>query len=388
MPELPLSKRILRPGALALTVLAVGGLGALVAAGGDGGASAGRSVRPLTVETVAAEPAAGYTVEREFVGRVEAGRTSEAGFELAGRVAAVAVDEGDTVAAGEVLARLDTARLEARRRELRAGLRQARTERELARSTVERIERAREFKGASSQEVDEARERLEAAEAGVEHAASRIASLEVDLEKSVLRAPFDATVVRRHLDEGRVAGAGEPVVTLQERGTRRARIGVAGPAVDGLEPGQERSLRIEGRRVPATVQAVLPVRAAGARTVDVLLDLAVDTARPGDLAVLAVERRVAADGFWLPLAALSEGERGLWTALVAEPAPDADGTRVLAPRQLTVLHQTGDRAYVAGGLEAGARVVASGRHRVVAGQRVVLAHRAQRGDRLAASEEQ
>jgi RND family efflux transporter MFP subunit len=358
---------------LAAAVLAGGAMAVLLAGNGKEPSESEPAGRPLPVETVRVESSPGYTIERRFAGRVEAGRTSEAGFELGGRVAEVAVDEGDVVAAGTVLARLDTARLDARREELEARLRQARTERDLARTTVERVRAAREFDGASRQELDEARERLEAAEAAVDLATSRIASLEVDLRKSVLRAPFEATVTRRHLDEGRVAARGEPVVTLQERGPRTARIGVAGPAIDALAVEQRRTVTVEGRPVSGRVGAVLPVRTPGTRTVDVLVELPAGAARPGDLAVLAVERRVRSEGAWLPLGALSEGERGLWTALVARPVPGEDRLHVLRPRQLALLHEEGGRAFVSGALEPGDRVVATGRHRVVPGQRVTLA---------------
>ena len=87
-------------------------------------------------------------------------------------------------------------------------------------------------------------------------------------------------------------------------------------------------------------------------------------------------------GAWLPLTALTEGSRGLWSAYAVEAAPgdaraaqgreiggDTAGGR-LAVQPLEVLYQDGDRVYVRGPLAAGEILVAAGLHRVVPGQLV------------------
>ncbi len=79
-----------------------------------------------------------YQVRREFIGRVEATRQSQVGFELGGELRRVHVDEGDTVSAGAVLAQLDTARLEARLAEAQAAFEQAESAQKLAIRTFER----------------------------------------------------------------------------------------------------------------------------------------------------------------------------------------------------------------------------------------------------------
>ncbi|PSN79769.1 efflux transporter periplasmic adaptor subunit, partial [filamentous cyanobacterium CCP4] len=73
---------------------------------------------PLPVETVALTPVEGYTVERQYTGEIVAQRSSTLGFEQGGTVVAVLVQEGDRVAAGQPLARLDTRSLTAQRQQL------------------------------------------------------------------------------------------------------------------------------------------------------------------------------------------------------------------------------------------------------------------------------
>ena len=59
----------------------------------------------LSVMTEAVQQAPTYSVEREFIGRIEAARQSILGFELAGLVSRVMVDEGERVGQGQLLAR-------------------------------------------------------------------------------------------------------------------------------------------------------------------------------------------------------------------------------------------------------------------------------------------
>ena len=73
-------------------------------------------------------------------------------------------------------------------------------------------------------------------------------------------------------------------------------------------------------------------------------------------------------GAWLPIAALSESQRGLWSAFVVEPAEG--GAQVVRRAELEVLHVETDRAFVRGTLEPGAAVVVSGAHRLTPGQAV------------------
>jgi len=335
-------------------------------------APAADEVRMLTVPVLETAVDSGYELRRPFIGRVEAARSSDLGFELAGTLASVRVDEGDTVDAGQVMARLDDARLQARRGEIVAGLAQAKADLSLARATFARVEKARDFEGVSDQEVDQARQRVAALEAAEALARSRLASVDVDLGKSVLAAPWDATVVARHVDEGQVLAPGQPVFSLIERAPLEVRVGVAGETVPSLSPGSRVPVEVAGVQLSGTVRTVLPVRDPRARTVDVLLELPGDApVLPGDLARLLLERRVDTPGVWLPIGALAEARRGLWSVFVAVPADGSaprEATHRLERRLVQIVHQESDRAFVQGALADGDLVVADGLQRVSQGQ--------------------
>lgn len=329
----------------------------------------------LLVRVAAVETVTEYAVEREYVGRVEARRQAQVGFELGGELAAVAVDEGDRVKAGAVLARLDTARLEARRAEARAALEQAKSASEYAERSRERNEVAADFDGISAQELDLAVDRANAASAGLAAAEARLATVEVDLSKSALRAPFAAVVVRRRFDEGQIVAAGQPVLDVQELAPPDVRVGVAGELINELHAGDTRALRVNGRDVSATVRAVLPVRDPATRTVDVIFALEDVDVLPGDLARLVLEQPIAEIGAWLPVSALAEGSRGLWTAYVAIPVEDgpienSGATHYIEPRPVEVLYERADAVFVRGALNNDELFVTGGLTRVVPNQQV------------------
>ena len=362
-------------------LLAVLGVAATLAGcqSSDGAPADGDERASLLVRVAPAVPAESFRVRREFVGRVEAARTSDVGFELPGALAAVSVDEGAEVAGGAELARLDTARLQAALAEAEAALAEARSAAGLAERTLARNEEARAYDGISAQELDLARQQSAAAEARVAAALARVNAVRVDLAKARLVAPYAAVVVARHVDEGNIVAAGQPVLRLQELAPPEVRVGVAGRLASGLAGGQVRQLVVDGTTLDGRVRSVLPVRDPQTRTVDVILSLEASAgAVPGDLARLVLEETIPAPGLWLPATALAEGSRGLWTAYVAKelagaPAGASGATHVLEARAVDVLHEDGDRVYVRGAIEAGERIVTGGLQRLVPNQEVRVA---------------
>lgn len=335
--------------------------------------------RVLQVGVAPVNAVQSYSIERSYVGQVEAKRRSQVGFDLPGTLVRALVDEGDRVESGQTLARLDTSRLAARRRELDAALIQAETTRDLALSTLERIRRAAERNAVSAQDVDEAQQRAASAAAALQRTQAQIELLEVDLAKSTLRAPYAAIVSSRLLDEGQVLAAGTPVFELVESASPRVRIGVGPEVARGLQSTTRHTLQIGDETFDGRLLQVLPEQDARTRTVDLLfeLDTSLGDLKVGEAATLRSAREVTADGYWLPLSALTESLRGLWSCYVATPLDDAgEASHALEKRQLEALEIDSEptsgepRAFVRGALEDGELVVTGGLQRLTNGQRV------------------
>ncbi|MEM1263147.1 MAG: efflux RND transporter periplasmic adaptor subunit [Pseudomonadota bacterium] len=332
-------------------------------------------ILPVRVERLVEQDS--YAADTQFAGLVEAPRQSQLGFELGGEVERIMVNDGDTVAAGDRLAILDTARLGTARREAAAALEQASASAGLAEATLLRSEEAREYDGVSAQALDQARQAAATAVAAREAAAARLARIDVDIRRSTLRAPYNARVVRRVVDEGVIVGGGQTVVRIEEIAAREARIGISAEAAASLTAGSAHTLMIGGRAVEASLRAIVPSRDPITRTLDAIFVLEDTATLPGDLARFAFERQIPQRGFWLPLGALTEGNRGLWTVFVAEPSSAEEATppgasHRLSPRAVEVLHQTESAFFARGAITSGELYVVDGLHRVVAGQYVKL----------------
>jgi RND family efflux transporter MFP subunit len=376
--------------ALALASLALAGAAAAWAcAGGSADAAVPHAAAPtwlLPVESHRVRDAEGYEVEQRFAGRVVCRRTSELGFEHGGRVMELLVDEGSLVVEGQVLARLDTRLLRVRGRELEAKraeangrVQETQARLALARVTAQRHRQLLAAQHTSPQRYDEAlyAERalvgqLAAARAEAAAVDAALEHLEIDLDLTELRAPFDGQITARRADEGSILSPGEPVLALAEIGALEARVGVPASDADRLAPGSRYALEVEGVAVDGMLESVIQTVASNTRTVTALFRLESPPSgiRHGDVAELSLETRVAGPGFWLPISALRQGRRGLWSAFALV---DDDGALRAEPRDLQMIHAEAERAYVRGTLREGERVVATGLHRVAPGQRVRLA---------------
>ena len=85
---------------------------------------------------------------------------------------------------------------------------------------------------------------------------------------------------------------------------------------------------------------------------------------------LVLPRTVSARGTWLPLSALTEGRKGLWSVLTIA---EREGAPVVEREAAEILHIDGDRAFVRGTFAEGARLLLDGTNRVTPGQNVALA---------------
>src|SRR6185436_10631307 len=260
---------------------------------------------PVLVLLVVAVAAAGWwwwrsRQERVPEGLLRASGTVEAtearlGFESGGRLLAVGPHEGDAVAAGAELARLDRAELEARRAqaaaqveaaaarlaELEAGSRgeeiaQAEAQRraaaeqlgeadrELARTRTlveggamprEALDKAKTARDVAAERVKQTgeqvallrrgprREQIAAQRAVVEQARAAVATADVALGRTDLRSPFAGVVSVRNREPGEVVAPGAPVLTLLRRDDRWVRIYVPEDRLGAVPLGAAATLR-------------------------------------------------------------------------------------------------------------------------------------------------
>lgn len=326
--------------------------------------------QPISVEVVAVARQDRLALQERFSGIAETRRTSLLGFERGGRITRLRVDVGDQVAAGQELASLDTRALEAQLNAAMAQVDEARAARDLALATVQRLRPLFDDDLTPKQRIDEAEAALTQAEARIAAGEAQADLIRVQIGLSSISAPFDGMVTARLSDEGTIASPSQPVLRIAETGEVEFRFGLPAKLAANLEAGDLLELTtIGGEPVPTVVKALTGVVDPTLRTVEVVFETTGErTVPPGTIVSLSFERTVPERGFWVPVTALNEASRGLWTVYVAED--DGSGDWVAAQRLVEIIQAEENRAYVRGPIEDGEKVIRSGLQRLTPGMPV------------------
>jgi HlyD family secretion protein len=180
------------------------------------------------------------TVKVTATGTLQPTNTVSVGSELSGIIKSVEVDYNDRVKVGQVLARLDTSKLEAQITQSRAALESAKAKVLQTQATVvetraklAQFQKVRELsngKVPSQTEMDAADAAFERAKADAAGAAAAVSQAEAtlqanetDLAKSVIRSPIKGIVLTRSIEPGQTVAASfqAPILfTLAEDLTR------------------------------------------------------------------------------------------------------------------------------------------------------------------------
>lgn len=332
----------------------------------------------INVSYITLAPSSGYDSTRVYAGQVVASRAAELGFKLSGRVGEVMVDIGQTVQAGDRLASLDTAELAANVRSAdanvalaRANVDAARAEVRLAANTEQRFRSLREQGHTPKQTYDEAllslqvkQSQLKVAHAQMLGAIAAHDAVKVTLAEATISAPFAGVIQARYMDEGSQINPGQPILRLVEQGQLEAHVGVPGVVGARLSPDNTYTVRWNSDAVNARLSSVLPEVDPATRTQTAVFHLDAANIPLGSTVELSLNETVDEDGYWLPLSALTQGDRGLWGVYVI------DDDNIVRRQLVELVHTEANRVFARGTLTDGDRVVDAGVHRIVPGQAV------------------
>ncbi|BAJ01363.1 efflux RND transporter periplasmic adaptor subunit [Shewanella violacea] len=328
-------------------------------------------VQTVTSATLTLSPSYHHT--QEFTGTIKAGNTTGIGFELAGKIKHIAVDSGDSVHFGQLLAQLDTRLLEAQRDELNASVLQNSADLQLAKSTLNRSLELKKQGYTSEQTLDELKGQLNSLIAGQKRLKAAVYANGLRIEKSSLLAPFDGVISKRSVNLGEVIALGKAIFTLVEHNNPQAIIGVPVNVALHLSPKQKVSLRVANTHYWAFIEGIGAEVNSVTRTVPIRLSLPKDSkVINGEIAYLSYEKEINQAGFWVPISALTDGVRGLWNLYVlsSELHQDNRETFNIERRDIEILYTKNEMAFIRGAVHVDEAYIDKGLHKLVAGQRV------------------
>ena len=203
----------------------------------------------------------------------------------AGILQRVAVKQGDRIAAGDLVASLNTDVLRAQldiarvRADLKGRINKARADVAQKRRRYGKLAGLHQNGHASPEEIDTAKSNLEIAEAGLLEAqeSQKLAALEqkqieAQLRRREIRSPFDGQVVKLEKDEGEYVASLEPVVAqIVQLDKLRVKFYIDTTRARAVQRGDQLNVLLlnANQQVASTVEFVSPVTDADSRTVRV-----------------------------------------------------------------------------------------------------------------------
>jgi membrane fusion protein, multidrug efflux system len=326
-------------------------------------------IRPV-LSTVVAETA---TDPLRLAGVVLARVETPFAFRELGRLTSRAVNVGDLVEKGQVLATIDPLALELAVRSAEADLAGADAQAINALGVADRQGLLLKAGAATQAQVDASNQARDSALAGQSHARAALAKARGQLGYAVLKADFSGVVASTGAEVGQTVSPGQMVVDIANPALRDAVIDAPDTAAATLHLGDSFEVAAEldpHMRTAGEVREIAPQADAATRTrrVKIALDHPPDAFRLGST-ITAWPARAAHSAVWLPASAIltKDGKTFVWII---------DGASLkVSTHPVTLGDPKADPVEVMGGLEPAMRVVTAGVHSLVEGQEVRLEQR-------------
>lgn len=323
------------------------------------------------VRTVQVSPATAGS-SHEYAAEIKARVESRLGFRVGGKLQSRAVNAGDTVRAGQVLAQLDPQDLRLSQEAARAAVAAAQTNVDQLQADYRRARELREQGFIGAAELERRELALKAARAQLDQARAQAGVQGNQAGYATLVADKSGVITAVEAEPGQVVAAGTPVVRLAQDGPRDAVFSVPEDRVGGVRAllnkpgGVQVTLWGAAQSTPATVREVAAAADPVTRTFQVKADLGAAEVRLGQTAAVQISATLPAPVIRLPLSAVVEasGKSAVWVldraSMTVNPVPIGVGGA------------QGNEVIVASGLKAGDTVVTAGTHVLTPGQKVKL----------------
>jgi membrane fusion protein, multidrug efflux system len=272
-----------------------------------------------------------------------------------GRLLELAVDEGQDIAAGDLVGVLDG-------RSAKNAIAAAKIKVSGASATHGRADKLARQQLLAAEEL----EKLGNAR---ESAAQELASAKWQLTRTRVRAPISGRVTKRHVVAGKWVRTGDPIVDVTDFGVLVARIHIPERDALRLAPGREATLILQADasvRFTGLVRRIAEVVDVKSGTVEIVIEVTEvpPQVRSGSFVAIRIEREREAMAQWIPREAIVRESSGAVVFVVE------DG--VAHRRELELGTEQGARVAVRSGVVAGELVVLAGQTALRDGEAVQL----------------
>ncbi len=319
--------------------------------------------RPIVTELVNLQSAEAST----FVGIVSARSETDLGFPVIGTIAERPVTTGDRVSKGDVLARLDSADMDAALRAAvaRVGVADARL-----RSAIDAEARARALRKRgvdSATRLEDTQRALVAARSRREQAQATLARARDVLGFATLTAPQDGVITKTFAEAGATVSAGQAVVQLADFNEREVVIDLSEQDVASVDIGMVFETVLAANSAitaSATLLRIDPVTEQTTRTRRLHLTLSAASANFRLGSLVRVSPRSTSDAvISLPVSAIVDLDQDAGFVWVVNRIGNT-----VVKKAVTLGETFGPRIRVTSGINTGDEVVVKGIHSLKDGQ--------------------
>jgi len=354
-----MNKLLLISAAVGLTILGLGGC-----AKKEAPPDPVRAVRTATVS------GSQSVASHEYAAEIRARTESRLGFRVGGKIQSRAVNVGEAVKSGQVLAQLDPQDLRLGQEAARAAVAAAQSNFDQLSADYKRFKELRDQGFIGAADLDRREAAVKTARAQLDQAKAQAAVQGNQAAYASLAADAPGVVTAVEAEPGQVVGAGTPVVRLAHDGPRDAVFSVPEDRVGALRQllNQNGAVTLvpwgSGEPVKATVREVAAAADPATRTFLVKADVGNAPVRLGQTANIRIEGKPVDGVIRLPLTAVAEakGQTVVWLfdrqAMTVRTQP------------VTVAGADGNTVVIAQGIKPGDEVVIAGAHALTPGQKV------------------
>ena len=312
-----------------------------------------------------------YLVNRKFAGTIVSKQTASLNFEIQGRVDEVLVDEGATVEQGQLLAQLDSELLSIELKQLKAQLMQVSADMDLVKANLTRNNSLLEQGYTSAQRLDELNAQQNVLLANEQQLNASIEAKQYQINHSQIRAPFAGTINKRMINTGEVVSQQIIAFEIQRRGNNELKVGVPKSLIPYVKDQKQYHLSINDQDYIVDNLAINSNINLQSRTVQLRFELADNIeVFNNQIAYFKFQQEHQEQGFWVPLAALTDGIRGTWNIYILKPLEHDPELFEIKSHSIVLLHSEQDKAFIQVDVPTGTQILKSGIQRFVPGQKV------------------
>ncbi|MEP7068601.1 MAG: efflux RND transporter periplasmic adaptor subunit [Usitatibacter sp.] len=196
---------------------------------------------------------------------------------VSGDVNRVFVREGESVAAGQMLAQVDTADLQSRLDAQEGSLAEARAKLSIAQKNRENSQQLLRQKFISQNAFDTSDSTYDAAAALLRSAEALLRIARKAMNDAAVRAPFSGIVARKMVNAGEKIGIDSPLFALVDLARMEIEAPAPAAAIAAIKAGQAANFRVDGfgeRAFAGRIERINPTADAGSRSITLYISVA------------------------------------------------------------------------------------------------------------------